>query len=289
MRNKSIKKVDLFIVGAAKSGTTSLADYLKKIDGIFVPEMKEPFYFVDADIGVSNEIEYNSLYAKSKAGDILVDASTGYIFDQKACQNIKNYNSKAKILIIIRNPIDMAFSLWSYMMVNGVEDRDLLTAFKSNKPPDSYTVQGWNCNYLYKARASYYEQITRYQENFENVMIITFEELIKNTRETLTEIFKFIEIDPNKIINYQLPISNEGGNARFKLAKVIRDKQYPTLKKLLPPAIRSNIRRLTRKLVTGKGKIKITNSQREELKKAFTCEVRKIKDLGIDTTFWKDF
>lgn len=104
-------KPNFFIVGAQKCGTTSLAMYLAEHPDIFLTNPKEPYYFA-TDFPhlrrATSEKEYLALFReaneKSKA---IGEATAGYLFSKEAIQNIFNFNQKAKIIVMLRNPYDL--------------------------------------------------------------------------------------------------------------------------------------------------------------------------------------
>jgi len=250
-------KVDVFIVGAAKSGTTSLANVFSKTKGMFVPTLKEPFFFVDDNVGVTSLEEYERLYSASKLGDTLVDASTGYLFDKAALTAIYEYNPNAKIIIVLRNPFKMAISLYNYMKVNGVEDRMANDAFFENDSNFNDKVEknnfGWKFNYEYIERAKYYQQVKNCMDIFSknNVKVVLFEELTSQFDKVIFEIEAFL----GKKIEYKnLPKSNEGGKERFLILSKIRNRQYPKLKKVFSANTRAKIRYLMKSFNTKKEK-----------------------------------
>ena len=113
-------KVDFFIVGAPKAGTTSLYHYLNEHPEISMSSQKEPDYFSDADIqneGMyygKNRIDtikkYHSLFDDNSESKLKGEASVSYLFYKNVPQKIKAYNPDSKIIIMLRNPIERAFS-----------------------------------------------------------------------------------------------------------------------------------------------------------------------------------
>lgn len=282
------KKVNLFIVGAAKSGTTSLVDFLEKVEGVFIPKVKEPFYFVNESIGLTSFNEYQYLYRKSDSESFLVDASTGYLYSENACQRIYNYNKDSKIVIVLRNPVDMVHSLWSYMIANGVEDRNLIEALNAECTPCGFQGEGWWANYLYRDRASYAGQVKKYLNRFRHVKIIVFEDLIENQERVLSELLDFLGLEYS--CNLSLPRSNEGGAVNSNLIKKIRDRKYPLLKRMISPEIRVALRTFVRDLNTSKArKNYISENERLIISRYFKNDVLELGSLGVDTSYWSDF
>lgn len=245
------KTVDTFIVGAAKSGTTSLVEYLKKSSQVFIPETKEPFYFVeDRMVGICSSKEYFGLYKRAHPSQQLVDASTGYLFDQYSPISIKQHNPNARIVIILRNPVHMCYSLWNYMRTNGVEHRGLTEAVLAESPPSSYKHQNWKFNYHYSDRAKYSNQVARYIGAFEHVKILIFEELISNPKAELEALCRFLGINP--VEPFGFPKSNEGGTPKSEAISNLRNRRYPILRKIVPAELRAKLRQITRDINTRK-------------------------------------
>ncbi len=103
------------ILGAQKAGTTALYIYLAKHPEIVAAENKEPHFF-DCPFRYSQGIEYyHSLfpYIDPKNPKITFDASGGYLANPSAYQKIYQYNPQLKLIVLLRNPIDRAFSAWN--------------------------------------------------------------------------------------------------------------------------------------------------------------------------------
>jgi len=224
---KNHNKPNLFIVGAAKSGTTSVASYLEKHSKIFISPIKEPHYFskditpeeftqkiakdslFDMDEYLSNETlekkhinfiknieDYLSLYRDVDNEIIIGEASTGYLFSKESAKEIYKFNPNSKIIIILRDPVQRAYSHWKMNLASGVED---------NKSPFIETMEkdflaenkGFCKNHLYLDIGLYSEDVTRYINIFprDNIKIILFEELVKNTEQVIVEILFFLNLE----------------------------------------------------------------------------------------------
>ena len=114
-----MNKPNLFIVGAPKCGTTFLYHYLKQHPEIYFPDFKEPHFFGSDlirkngayDLSLNN---YKSLFNSDKK--IIGEASTFYIFSKNAAKEIYDFNPDAKIIIMLRNLVDLAYSLHSQLL-----------------------------------------------------------------------------------------------------------------------------------------------------------------------------
>ena len=119
-----MKNPNLFIVGAPKTGTTFLYHYLKKHSEIYFPDFKEPHFF-GSDLQRRNGAynlslnEYQSLFETDKK--IIGEASTFYLFSDNAAKEIHDFNPKAKIIIMLRDLVDLVHSLHSQFVFSGDE------------------------------------------------------------------------------------------------------------------------------------------------------------------------
>ena len=112
--------VNLFIVGAAKCGTTFLAEYLDKHSKVQMPNIKEPNYFSHKALAqrelyyatndINNIEEYHGLYTQSEGLLYYGDASVSYMPYPEVAENIYSYNPQAKIIILLRDPSERAYS-----------------------------------------------------------------------------------------------------------------------------------------------------------------------------------
>ena len=115
------KKPNFFIVGAPKAGTTSLYAYLSMHPEVFMPStIKEPDYFSHKAIlaqnlyynttHVTNLEEYLDLFSLANGEKAIGEASVSYLYYQEAARNLYDFNPEARIIIILREPVERAFS-----------------------------------------------------------------------------------------------------------------------------------------------------------------------------------
>ena len=165
-------KVDFFIVGAPKSGTTSLYHYLNEHLEIEMSSQKEPDYFSDEALNqqgmyygknrIDNINKYHGLFT-TNAVKLRGEASVSYLFYDDVPQKIKEYNSKAKIIIMLRNPIDRAFShyLMDYRLGLVSDSFDSIIKNKLNHKNANLFFQ------QYIKLSEYSQQVSRYLEVFD--------------------------------------------------------------------------------------------------------------------------
>ena len=153
---------NFFIVGAARSGTTSMWEYLKQHPDIFMPEgfaYKEPSYFCNL-YGYNDFNLYLELFAGVKEEKAVGEASTPYLTSPESAAWIREVYPAAKIIILLRNPVDRAYSMYNWMIKEGYEGvypfEEALDVEKVRIKDEhfKYINPQYYHNYLYFARYS---------------------------------------------------------------------------------------------------------------------------------------
>jgi len=126
---------NFFIIGAAKSGTTSLTEYLRTHPNIYFGKVKEPHFFdLDSCKCFKFSLEtYMSLFSRAdpEIHKAVGEASTGYLFSKVAVPEILKFNPNARFVVLLRNPIELVQSLHSEMCFEGIETvREFETAWR---------------------------------------------------------------------------------------------------------------------------------------------------------------
>jgi len=205
-----MKKPNFFIVGAAKAGTSSLWGYLDEHPEIFMSQKKEPGFFCDEWPGHNDINRYFQLFDAAQDSHKRVgEASTCYLSCPGTAENLRRYAEEngienVKIIIVLRNPADRAYSLYNWQVQEGYEYAGSFEKALDMEPqrlnlkfPNGALTGGYKYNYLYYNSGLYHDQVMEYYEAFgqENVHIEIFEEFIKQTEARLTRIYRFLELD----------------------------------------------------------------------------------------------
>lgn len=232
---------NLFIVGAAKSGTTSLYHYLRQHPDVFMPSYKEPHFFSQVKPKpelevflkhISSETDYLELFEKTSA-KIIGEASTSYLWDKETPQRIKGVAPDAKIIIMLRQPVERAFSHYLNNVREAYEKRDFHQAILEDLQA---TQKGWGISSLYVDLGYYCEQVERYLKVFgKNVHVIFFEEFTKDIPVHVEQVFKFLEIDPSYASKVEPEVRNPYARPSSGLSKWL----------LGTPAVRRVVRALS--------------------------------------------
>ena len=240
-------KPNFFIVGAPKSGTTSLFHYLEQHPEIFIPSIKEPRYFIADHISNTSDhdpikeyllrtstlniSDYLDLY-KDKSQKVLGDASIQYLYHyQEVIPKMKALVGKnVKILIMLRNPVNRAFSNYSHN-TSSYEDNDFRTALELEK---NRIKNGFNSFWHYKGMSLYSKQIDAFVNEFENVKVVFFEDFIKDIDGTVSDIYRFLEVDSSFKVSSYLVNKKNTGKPKSKWFKAVFSsiKKWKLLKKV---------------------------------------------------------
>lgn len=271
---------NFFIVGAPRAGSTSLYEYLKETKRVFMSPVKEPYYFapsVNPEVNllrpINDKKKYLELFKNVTDEKAIGEATTSYLWDPQAPNLIHETIPNAKIIILLRDPIERAFSHYLKQISSGSETGTFSDSIKKalNAKPD---YSG-----LIIETGFYYEQVKRYFKIFgkENIKIIIFEEFIKNTKSQFQEILDFLQVDskaPDNLGN----IYNPSKQTRGKFSEVIiRNKFLRKIgKNILPRSFGTTL-----KTVFGKDapKPSISEPDRKFLQEIYFEDVKKLEKL----------
>ena len=213
------QKPDFIIVGAAKSGTTSLYHQLCAHPDIFMPDFKEPHYFVadqklNFDI-VKTQKQYNELFIGHKE-KCIGEASTGYLYFSGTAAKIKKKLPNCKIIAIVRNPTSRAFSMWGHQIREGLEKMSFSEAIKEELEGKTRHVNGVEYGFNYCRLGFISNLLKEYQQEFgtDNVFIGDYN-LLKNKPEQLMEkLYDFLQV-PLIVTPQSSKRYNASGNPKF--------------------------------------------------------------------------
>ena len=189
---------DFFIVGAPKAGTSSLYNYLLQHPSVFLSEPKEPHFFHNRRspgspvLGEKDLEEYLRLFEGVPDDVRAGEASTSYLYSANAAWEIKNVFPDAKIMMILRNPVDRAYSQYWNHVRDGNEQLSFEKALRDE--PERIKNRRW-CGSYYVAGGRYAEQVARYLEVFgrDAVKVYLFEELQRTLSVSVRTLFRFWE------------------------------------------------------------------------------------------------
>ena len=297
--NQVINMPDFFVVGAPKCGTTSLYDYLKMSTKLFLPEIKEPQFFAYKNLGnqfksvnspnnvktrnfIIHLKDYQKLFLKASNNQIIGDFSTHYLrYSNSFIENIKEvYGDRVaelKIIILLRDPIDRAFSHYTMRLRDNNENLTFREAVNpkiiEDRLKDNYLP-----SYDYLRFSQYKKDIDNLKNTFPLCKIYHFKDFITDTENVLKDLSSFLEIqdDLKIILNQNFQESNISGVPKRGILNhvfftVIFRKNL--IKSFIPVKIRKRYRSQVKTTIGKKlmFKPKITSSEREYLE-SLLCE-----------------
>lgn len=241
-------KPNLFIVGTSKSGTTSLHYYLSKHQDIYMSELKEPHYFAKIPVlgpttSILDDDKYLNLFENSNNEKFIGEASATYLYFEGTAERIKKFNPNSKIIIILRNPMERAFS--HYLMDRdryGTEDNASEVVLMDEDYTGKYGFHGLDVNpYIFPSL--YTKHIKKYLEVFgtENVKIIFFEDMIQDQENTLLDLLKWLGLTTNKF-KFDKENKNPYRKVRYpKIYSLLEVRLIRKLKSLISPKLKKHI------------------------------------------------
>ncbi len=288
-----MEKQNFVIIGAAKAGTTSLYDYIAQHPQIYIPG-KETNFFCQGNLNkyscqtdslkVSIIDEYKSLF-KGVSKEIAVgEVCPAYMHDPEIAERIFYYRPHAKIIAILRHPVDRAYSNFLHCRLLGWETAtDFAKALENeekiyipNHKKPEYKVYDYFM-YYYKSSGFYYEKLKPYFDRFDKsqIKVYLMEDLHKAPQVLLKDLFKFLGVDSSFPIDVSVK-SNVSGIPKNKFLSALAFRKNP-IKSLLRPLIPKKLRNdLKRQVVT---KQPLSRELRQNLRQEYREDILKLQDL----------
>jgi hypothetical protein len=296
----STPRPNLFIVGAPKCGTSSMHDYLDQHPDVFMSRtMKEPDYFcTDLKINESRrkrDLEgYLSLFAEAKDAKRIGESSVWYLASTQAARNIHAFDPAAKIIVMLRNPIDAAYSLHGQFIWSCNEDIldfERAIAMEEDRrngrsiPETATSPDGLQYTRVF----SFAEQVQRYLDVFpaRQVKIILFEDFTRNTGEVYAQTLEFLDLKPFEatleVVNAAKPVSLPL-NRFFARRPKLRNAVHAMIPAGLQRRIIDTLPYLTR---TVKRPSKLTPEAKRRLIPRFQADIQKLSAIvNRDLSHW---
>lgn len=298
-----LHKVNLFFVGTAKSSTTSLYQSLKDIQEFNLPIIKEPNYFNTGSSQVpgsgpgdryATEVirdlnRYENNYRDTSFKKYKCDFSVSYLYDSIAPESIYSYNPEAKVIVILRNPIERAWSHYLHLLRDCREELSFEEALKieEKRISDNYEFS-WH----YFNLGLYSSQVARYKKIFGNrVKFFIYEEILKDNEGFFEELSIFLSIPSLCECRFSNERFNSTGTIKRPLLAAIVNKPSffrSMLRALIPRSFGSKVMESVRKFTMDPKKPTMPSCVKKELRNAYSKDIAEVeKILGIDLSIWK--
>ena len=199
---RRIERLDFIVAGAQKSGTTALNYYLKRHPRIALPVKKELHFFDNDQLFSSTDaVSYESLhkmFRPARPDSIAGENTPNYLYWPPALTRIRDYNSAIRLIILLRNPIDRAFSQWNMQRVRGIEPLDFLDAVRAEADRLAKLPSEKLRKFAYVDRGRYSTHLERALSLFprEQLLLVKYEEFRARQREIIAEVFQFLNLEP---------------------------------------------------------------------------------------------
>ena len=283
---------NFLIIGAAKAGTTSIYHYLKQHPQIYMCPGKEPrFFALEGEkldfrgptqginqTSVTTWEEYCQLFEGVTDEMAIGEASTIYLSSPKALDRIKDHLPDVKLIAILRDPSERAFSSYMHLVRDGYETLSFAEAIEAEA---IRIKENWQPLWYYKQRGFYYEQLQRYFAIFkpEQIKIYLYEDLAVDSTALVQDIASFLGVDDT--FTPDLTRKNVSGIPKNRLLQNLLTKKNPiksVFKPLLPKPLRQSVLQSLSKQNLG-AKPTLSPEMRQKLIAIYQEDMLKLQEL----------
>lgn len=287
---------NFLLLGAQKAGTTALYYYLNQHPQIYMSPVKEPHFFAFGDGNIdyhdpwfdpSKMIlqieEYRALFSDVASETAIGEASPSYLYNPASPFQIKKYVPDAKMIAILRNPVDRAYSNYLHCRRDGRESiEDFSMALQAEK---QRIAAKWSDLWHYKKQGFYSEQVSRYLGLFdrEQLLFLLYDDFAANPIQFVQDIFHFLGVDNTFAVDMSVRHNRAGipKNATYlKIYKSVQ-KHSAQLKRIVPYSIRQAMRRQMLE------QPRLAEEDRIALAREYHTDILQLSELiGCDLSNW---
>ncbi|WDL95536.1 sulfotransferase family protein [Alicyclobacillus sp. ALC3] len=293
---------NFLIVGAAKSGTSSLDRYLSQHPDIYIPPKKEAHYFSIPDFPptfqgpgdegmnqytVRDRALYEQLFDDVQEQTAVGESSVFYLYYPGTAARIHKTIPAAKVIILLRNPVDRAYSAYTHLIR---DERESMSFEDSLAQEQARHANDYEPMWLYRELGLYTEQVKRYFDVFgrDQVKVLLFEEFVREPCAHVREVLAFLGVDPDVPIDTSLT-HNESGQPTSRLVYNFISKPNglkELVKPLVPAAIRERLGLRAKSMVLKK--VSMESATRAELEAYFASDIAALAELlQRDLSIWR--
>jgi hypothetical protein len=232
---RPIQKLEFIVAGAQKSGTTALNYYLKRHPYIALPIKKSLHFFDNDELFAGGNVSYEPLhemFPPARSGSIAGENTPIYLYWRPALPRIRDYNPAMRFIVILRNPIERAFSQWNMQRTRGAEPFDFLDAVKAEPDRIAESAPKQLRKFSYVDRGRYAEQLERAFRLFprERFLVVKYEAFRARQREMVEAVFRFLNLSP---VRFRAVEAHD-----IPYTRKIRDDERATVREILESEIR---------------------------------------------------
>jgi hypothetical protein len=245
-----VRVPDIYIIGAQKSGTTTLYDWLVQHPEVYGhPLAKDYPYFSDDLTYADGYDRFFSFARKASNSQVVLGGDANAMYASAGPQRMSETIPSARLIAILRNPVDRAFSAYCYATERLLENRSLERAIRDELNGYEYgSADSLQRDYI--AHGLYARQLKKIYQIFDHtqVKVVSFEDFIRNPLEILRSIFQFVGVSDDFVPEMKVKNRTRGGY-RWRIVANITNRR-PTsnvlrrlVKTLTPFSLRTNLRR----------------------------------------------
>lgn len=274
---------NLFVVGAARAGTTSLWRYLDRHPEIWMAPVKEPNFFSRVRNELNEEVQdpasYLRLFEPGRGSRLRGEASTSYLWARGVPAEIKRLSPEARILISLRDPVERAHSGYWLRVRNGLEDRPFSEAVRDELENPGRLL----------GSSSYADNVSRYLETFPGAVHVLFlERLALDPRREMRRAFEFLGVDAAVADRLDARVHNAHALPRGRLTRIVHNSRRVREAgwRVLPLELRLRLQRL---LVKRPPRGAMEPGTEELLTERFAPDVERLRTLLGEDLPWPRF
>jgi hypothetical protein len=280
------------VVGAAKCGTTSLWQYLSQHPDVFLPRRRKELHHFAADAVRANSAgpgdsravedlcatweEYLAQFAEAGDEKAVGDVSPSYFAYPDSAEAIRDRLGSPRIVLILRDPVQKAFSQYSHLLRDG---RETLPFWEALQAEPERRAKGYGALWRYVDSGRYAPPLARFIEVFgrDRVLVLFFEDLVRDPAATMRQLFVFLDVDPGVAIDTRGVFNRSGAPRSRRLASLLTQ-QNPLrslARRLLPPRLTAAVAWWIVGLNTG-GKPELDPRARRLLQEALAADAEQL-------------
>lgn len=283
-------KINTFLIGVQKAGTSTFWSWLTQHPEVYGPVVMKDYHFFTRKEWRNKGIDHlHSFYKEYQGESIVMQGGVNYYFELEFINQVLDYQPEGKYILILRDPVERAWSAFQYFTKLGQEKRSINQALEDeligrNKPEDRH-------RYAYLEHGLYgkYLQLLLNQIPRERLLILQYRDLFNDPETNLRRTFKFLDIDPEFQVNTTVS-KNKTGQVRFswlneilfsKRGIVGLIKKYIPLQKLMPLSWRIKLGNVVRDMnvIAGKEKPVLSEKDRAFMEDFFREDQEELKGI----------
>jgi hypothetical protein len=293
---------NLFLVGVPKACTTAMYSYLRAHPEIYMSPLKEPQFFAEDVLGAQRNVttleEYRRCFRDAGNRPVIGEASTAYMVSRTAAREIRQYSPNARILVMLRNPVDVMHALHSKRVFMHMEHITDFEAAIDSSATRTWQSGRWKGQAIarrpYREVAEFSPQLRRYFDVFgrEGVHVVLYDDFRSNPAATYRDVLAFLGVSCDQ----ECYFGAHNANRRVRSMSVqewLRD-PFPVFRRmahtLLPDQVRRSVGRAVRALnVRYEPRKALAPDLRRRLRQECARDVETLGELlGRDLWHWTE-